>query len=93
VHKYLKKKNYPKEKQDGFGYTQGDKRHKQGRWKGGIDIFGRGGWGSLNKSTSQLNEANWSTNLTNSSNPRPKVDKTKIKCYNYEKMGHYTRDC
>jgi hypothetical protein len=29
MHKHFKKKNYPKEKQDGFGYTQGDRRHKK----------------------------------------------------------------
>jgi len=34
-------KHYPKEKQDGFRYTQGSRGHKQGREKGGRDRFER----------------------------------------------------
>ena len=44
-------------------------------------------------STSRLDEANQSTNSTNNGNPKPKFDKTKVKCYDYKKMNHYARDC
>lgn len=44
-------------------------------------------------STGRLDEANQSTNSTNNGNPKPKFDKTKVKCYDYEKMNHYARDC
>jgi hypothetical protein len=44
-------------------------------------------------SISQLHEANRSTGYTNNGNPKSRFDKSKVKCYNYQKVGHYVKDC
>jgi len=52
---------------------------------------------SSNRSNSRLNEGNQSTGSIGSSNSRSrfdnKFDKLKVKCYNCQKTGHYTRNC
>jgi len=38
-------------------------------------------------------EANRSTDYTNNGNLKFRFDKSKVKCYNCQKLDHYARDC
>jgi len=75
-----------RQEQDDFGYSQGER----GR-------FERGGRDSPNRSNNPSNEGNWSTGSIGSSNSRSRLDnmfdKSKVKCYNCQKTGHYARNC
>jgi len=75
-------------KQDGSGYSQGGE---------GRERFERECRGSLNRSNSQPNEENWLISSTDNSNSRSRFDsrfdKSKVKCYNYQKTCHYAKDC
>jgi hypothetical protein len=43
-------------------------------------------------STSQLVDRMKQTGYTVSGNLKPRFDKSKVKCYNCQKVGHYVRD-
>jgi len=44
-------------------------------------------------SAGQPHEANCSTNYTNSGSQKSRFNKSKVKCYNCQKIGHYVKDC
>jgi len=85
--------HYSKEKQDGSGYIQGGRGCGQDKGRWGRGRFGKGGRGNINRSTDRPNKANRLTGSSDSSNLRFEFDKTKVKCYNCEKICHYTKDC
>ena len=76
-------------KQEGSEYFHGDRGRRQRREKG---RFGRG-HDNLSRSTGRPYEANRLTDYTNNDNSKSRFDKTKVKCYNSQKVGHYARDC
>lgn len=62
-------------KQDGFGYFQGGRGHRQSKWKEGRDRFRRKHCESLNMLTGQPHKANQSTSYANNGNPKSRFDK------------------
>ena len=76
-------------KQEGSEYFHGDRGRRQRREKG---RFGRG-HDNLSRSTGRPYEANRLTDYTNSDNSKSRFDKTKVKCYNCQKIGDHARDC
>jgi hypothetical protein len=63
-------------KQDGFGYSQGE----------------RGGQDSPNRSNNRSTKGNRSIGSIGCNIPRSSFDKSKVKCYNCQKKCHYARD-
>jgi len=76
-------------KQEGSEYFHGVRGRGQSRGRG---RFGRG-HDNLNRSTSRPYEANRLIDYTDSDNSKSRFDKTKVKCYNCQKIGDHARDC
>jgi len=76
-------------KQEGSEYFHGGRGRGQSRGRG---RFGRG-HDNLNRPTSRPYEANRLIDYTNSDNSKSRFDKTKVKCYNCQKIGDHARDC
>jgi len=76
-------------KQEGSEYFHGDRGRRQRREKG---RFGRG-HDNLSRSTGRPYEANRLTDYTNNDNSKSRFDKTKVKCYDCQKISDHARDC
>ena len=76
-------------KQECSEYFHGGRGRRQRRERG---RFGRG-HDNLSRSTGRPYEANRLNDYTNSDNSKYRFDKTKVKCYNCQKIGDHARDC
>jgi hypothetical protein len=48
---------------------------------------------AMEASIGQPQKTNQSTGYTDSGNLISRFNKSKVKCYNYQKVGHYAKDC
>ena len=89
IEQVLKTRVESRREESGRNQPRRSEGQERGRWRG----YGHGRGRRLNDNNNNNHKGEYLTEGHGRGNPKSRYDKSRIKCYNCDKFGHYASEC